>query len=171
MESKEVNNKIYLNPGDLVITSKGKVVWTLLGSCVSIIFYSPLKKISAICHAQLPYEHSNLSCKSTCPKPCGKEEKDDFKYVTCSFKYMLEKFQKLNIDKYSINASLFGGASLLNKENDIFKIGESNINKAKELILKNKLKLVNENTGGHFSRTLTHYPETGKTELILRQSS
>ncbi len=45
------------------------------------------------------------------------------------------------------------------------KIGDMNVEKAKELIKQNKLKIINEDTGGYSSRTLTHYSDTGITEL------
>ena len=165
VKTKMKTNKLYLNPGQLVIAENTKIVWTLLGSCISIIFHNQEKKISAVSHAQLPYEKSNLSCKSTCPKPCGKDEKDEFKYVTCSFKYMLEEFHNRGIKNKDIEVSLFGGSSMFRHERDMFKIGEMNINKAKELIRQHKLKIVDENTGGNSSRTLTHYSDTGITDL------
>jgi chemotaxis protein CheD len=165
MKKNEAQNKIYLNPGDLVITSKSEIIWTLLGSCISIIFYSPLKKISGVCHAQLPYEKSNLSCKSTCPKPCGKKESDEFKFVTCSFKYMLDTFHEKGISNPEIQVSLFGGSSMFESKNTVFNIGDMNIEKALELINENGLKIVRNETGGNISRSLTHYTDTGITKV------
>lgn len=164
---KTDKSKIYLNPGRLVIAEKSNIVWTLLGSCISIIFYNQEKKISAVSHAQLPYEKSNLSCKSSCPKPCGKDESDEFKYVTCSFKYMLEEFHKRGIKSKDIEVSLFGGSSMFKHKRDVFKIGQLNVDKAKELIQQHHLKIVREDTGGHASRALTHYCDTGITELKM----
>lgn len=165
MKKNEAQNKIYLNPGDLVITSKSEIIWTLLGSCISIIFYSQLKKISGVCHAQLPYEKSNLSCKSTCPKPCGKNESDEFKFVTCSFKYMLDVFHEKGIYNSEIQVSLFGGASMLDSKNTVFKIGDMNIEKAMELINVNGLKIIRNDTGGSLSRSLIHHTDSGITKV------
>lgn len=168
MKTFNADNKIFLNPGELVVTTSNEIIWTLLGSCVSIILHCPKKKVSGICHAQLPSDNSNLTCKTTCPKPCKKGEHEQFRYVTCSFKYMLETFHNKGITNSEITVSLFGGATMYNFDNDIFKVGDMNIRKAKELIRHNKLKIINEDTGGTLSRSLTYYTETGKIDLKYR---
>lgn len=160
-------NRVVLLSGQLVISDKDEVVWTLLGSCVSIIFYNSLRRISGVCHTQLPHEGIDSTCKDECPKPCGMDEKHRFRYVTCSFRFMLEHFNKLGIPNKDIEVSIFGGSNMLNLKTPIDRIGERNVIMAKELISKNNLTIKREDTGGDFSRTIIHHSVTGITELKL----
>lgn len=173
MTTKEnKDKKVMLLPGDLIISKEENVIWTLLGSCISIIFYNRRTQLSAVCHAQLPSKDEKYSCKDSCPNPCGKNEKDhDFKYVTCSFKYMLNLFQKSEIQKSEIEVSLFGGANMFNFNTDTLKVGARNIEMAKNLINKSHLRIINESIGGTQSRTITYYSKTGKIELTINPST
>jgi chemotaxis protein CheD len=132
---------------------------------VSIIFYNSGKNISAVCHAQLPREMFDNSCKDSCPNPCGLEESDKYKYVTCSFKYMITFFHKLGIQNKEIEVSLYGGANMINLGSSLPPVGKMNIETAKELISKNKLPIKNEDTAGTCTRVLTHYSDTGITSM------
>ena len=164
-------NRIVLLPGQLIISQNKEIVWTLLGSCISIVFYNPGMKISAVCHAQLPKEGSEGQCTDNCPKPCGSTGKKQYKYVTCSFKYMVQKFKNLGIGLDEIEVGLYGGASIYSsKKVDIFKIGERNLKIARELIMKNKMKITKESCGGNMSRTIIHYADTGITKITLNES-
>ena len=51
--------KIFLQPGEVVISTAPQNVWTVLGSCISIVLYSRRLKVSAICHAKLPEQKKN----------------------------------------------------------------------------------------------------------------
>lgn len=164
-------NRVVLLPGQLVISDKDEEVWTLLGSCVSIIFYNPQRRVSGVSHAQLPHESMESACKDRCPKPCGRDEKQRFRYVTCSFRYMLEQFNKLGIHNKEIEVSIFGGGNMLNLKKPIDRIGERNVIMAKELISKNNLVIKREDTGGDVSRTIIHHSTSGITELRISQQT
>jgi len=164
-------NRVVLLPGQLVISDKEEVVWTVLGSCVSIIFYSPQRKISGVSHALLPYEGTSSTCRNGCPTPCSLEKDQQFKYVTCSFQHLLDRFNKLGINNKDIEVSIFGGGNMLNLKKPLDGIGERNILKAKELILKHHLNIKMEDTGGNFSRTIIHHTTSGVTELKISKQS
>jgi chemotaxis receptor (MCP) glutamine deamidase CheD len=81
-----------INIGEIRITEKAdEIVWSVLGSCVSIIFRAD-EKLSLLCHAQMPYRKEFGSrCADSCPKPCYNYLPDsmELKYVTCSIEYMI----------------------------------------------------------------------------------
>ena len=172
--SIEGNNdkKIVLFPGQLIVSKDEKIIWTLLGSCISIIFYNKRTQLSAVCHAQLPAKNEKLTCKESCPNPCGMNEYDnDFRYVTCSFKHMLSLFNKSGIQKSEIEVSLYGGSAMFDLGKDTLNIGNKNIQKAKDLIRRNNLRIINEDIGGTLSRTITYFSKTGKIELKINPPS
>ena len=52
----KANKKIILHAGDYCFEKTGTHIHTLLGSCVSITFWHPIKKIGGMCHYALPYD-------------------------------------------------------------------------------------------------------------------
>lgn len=160
-----IGNKILLNPGELIICESEQQIWTVLGSCVSIIFYNRRTQRSAICHAQLANNKEILTCSDYCSNPCGRDmQENDFKYVTCAFKHMLNQFEKAGIRKSEIEVSLYGGASMLRKS-ELLHIGGKNLKEAKHLIKKNHLRVVNEDTGGTYSRSIILDTKSGEIKL------
>ena len=157
--------RINLLPGELVIVKNGETVWTVLGSCIAVIFYNKRLNISAVCHAQLPSKTFEAHCSESCISPCGQDEMDDFKYVSCSIKYMLTSFQKLGIRNNEIDVRLYGGSNMLGLGSEKPRIGEKNIAVAKQLIKENDLTISSEDIRGYSSRAITHYSDLGMTKV------
>jgi len=163
--------KINLMPGELYIAKQPILIKTILGSCLSVILHNKRNKITAISHAQLPYEKSKHKCIDNCPIKCNTKtlEKNRFKYVTCSTQYMLQRFFSLGIRNSEIYVKIFGGASVLSTNGDQKSIGMQNIETAYDMIKKFKLKLINEDTGGKSGRTIYLYSET--STIFVRKHS
>jgi len=148
--------KIIRNPED--------VVWTILGSCISVIFYVK-KNLSLICHAQYPSPDKKIiDCSDSCPSPCltnfPKEMK--FKYVSCSLEYMIAYLNRKNINLNMINTSLVGGASALGFNKTTKTIGEQNLTKAKQILNKYKIRINREIIGGNEGYTLWYYAKNNR---------
>jgi chemotaxis protein CheD len=157
----------FLLPGELIIAREPTNIWTVLGSCVSVILFNPRKKISAVCHAQLSENSYGGRCRDVCPHPCKITPlENDFKYVSCSVNYMVEEFSKFGIRNNEIEAAIYGGASMMKKSvSPFYKIGEENVKTAHKMIDQYKLKLMRKDTGGFSGRTLRHYSDSGLTEI------
>ena len=153
----------FLLIGQLHISIEPTCVWTVLGSCVSVVLYCPRKKISAICHSQLAEKKEyNHKCSDTCPAPCHKAPVDsEFRYVTCAVGYMMERFLSMGISKNEIKASIYGGSNML--PNIPYDIGGENILVAYKMLSKYGVKVVKHDTGGKKGRTINHYSDTGIT--------
>lgn len=145
-----LDKDLFLFPGDIYIVKSSRRVVTLLGTCVSIVLYSDLDRKSAIFHAMLPkmlsryrYEHKIAS-----------------RYVDYSFYYILNSMLRNGIKVSNINARLFGGSCQLKgcKKNHI---GEQNVIIARNLLDKERIRLVSEDVGGKKARKIVFYPETG----------
>lgn len=168
MDNKEVSKKVILDPGDTFISSGPAFVWTVLGSCVTVILYSSRLKISAVCHAQLP-QHSDWQekCFEFCPGPCYKNLPSSFtnKFVTCAIHYMINSLNKLGVQNSEIEASLYGGASRFGIKFKGKGIGERNIAAAKELLARLNIRIKNEDTGGTVSRRIELDAESGEAKI------
>ena len=163
--STTIAQRINLLPGELFIARNGETIWTVLGSCISVIFYNKRTKTTAMCHAQLPTNNTNIHCSSACASPCGQEENDEYKYVNCSINHMIKSFQKLGIDNKEIEVHLYGGANILGLSNDKPRIGEQNIVMARDILLRNRMPISYEDVGGFSSRAITHYSDEGFTKV------
>jgi chemotaxis protein CheD len=152
---------VYLKPGELCIAEKPTKVVTVLGSCVSVTFFSKRLRIGAICHATLPVcRHKN------CKKDCG----DTHKYTDCSIRFMLRKFRDFGIAEHEIEIKVFGGADTLSsrRENTI---GTMNVRTALETLREKNLQIIAADVGDSFGRKLIFHTDTGDVFLKRLKSS
>lgn len=154
-------NRIYLAPGEIVLTDKNEQLWMVLGSCVSVILWHPKTKMTAACHAQLPKRIQLVSEKKK--NGCGDvlathKPKDGHiidKYLDCSFLFMIEKLKLLKVKLNEMNVFLLGGSKLFQFESKRASIGEQNVAFAHTLLRDHNLKIDMEDTGGIRGRTIT----------------
>ncbi len=168
----EVYKQVYLYPGELCVAQEPTVVWTLLGSCVAIVFYNTRLRLGAICHAQLPEEnYRDGLCSNGCAHPCYTEAPDfeRFKYVTCSIRYMFDQFSERGIKPDEIIVKLFGGSNVLQVSDQKETVGDKNLEAARKVIQEYDLNIVRESTGGTRGRTLYFYTDTGEVLMKLHR--
>jgi len=70
-------SSIYLRSGEIHAAERPALVKTILGSCVSAVFFNRCQRIGAMCHALLP----GGDCRS-----------EGFKYLDRAMYWMLEWF-------------------------------------------------------------------------------
>ena len=157
--------QFFLYPGQLIIAQHNEEVVTILGSCVTIILHSSRAGISAVNHAQQPAMGSQLSCRDSCPHPCGKAEVPDYKYVTCSMDFMWQRLLKMGITPGELQVSLYGGATSEVMEGNPYNVGEKNIAAAELAIAARGLKIHHRDVGGRLSRKLRHDSASGMTQI------
>jgi len=165
---KENSEKIHLNIGEVYITQKPTVIWTILGSCISVVFYNKRLQTGGICHAQLPEKRRHFeSCMKTCPVKCSEKVADSkrFKFVTCSVQYMLEQFNQYGIQNREIEVKLFGGANVFITNGTAKTVGSQNLEAAMNFIQKHDLNLVSKHIGGKTGITIYFHSHTGKVFL------
>lgn len=141
---------IFLEPGDIYIVRSNRRVVTILGTCISIILYSPTHKKGGIFHAMLPeviekYRYNHHASA---------------KYVDYAFYYVLNHLLKNGVSKKSLEAKIFGGASVLSSCQSV-EIGIDNIRVGKKLLLEEGIRTVSIDVGGTQARKIVFYPETG----------
>ena len=141
---------IVLKPAEVYIGDQPAIVTTILGSCVSIIFYAWKHNLGAISHALLP---------------TGPGRKNRFRYVDGAFSWMVEQFQLRGVKMDQVQVKLFGGADVLENDKGKFRkatVGQQNIKQALELIEAHGLNLKSSNLGGLMGQKIFFYPHSGK---------
>lgn len=146
-----------LGIGDLVKVSNEKdlELWTVLGSCVSIIFYIP-NQFSLMCHAQLP-ELSERAQREAVKASIKGERR--FIHVNTVLAKMMALVKEAGFLPNDVDVSLMGGCGTSQKVLSQFAVGEKNIEAAKKILNQNGYIIRRERTGMKNGVTLWYYPE------------
>jgi chemotaxis protein CheD len=139
--------KLFLYPGQLVVTQNAMEISTLLGSCVAVCLFDPKRKIAGMNHFLLP-----VSDKSNSPGE---------KYGDTSMRLMLDKFLSMGSIKSDLVAKVYGGGEVLIYENSNFNIGKKNIALALDFLRDHEIKLVTKVVGGMLGARIIFNTVTG----------
>ena len=145
--------QIKVGMADLNICSSPDSIITLgLGSCVGVILYDPVKKIAGMLHAMLP-DSTTIRNNSNRPK-----------FVDTGMEDLMEKMLQAGAVKSRMVAKLAGGAQMFgfNASNEMGRIGNKNVAASKAKLASLGIRLIAEDTGLNYGRTVEFFPETGK---------
>ena len=132
-----MNKTIKVGMADLNIAKTPDLLTTLgLGSCVGICLYDKITKVSGLAHIMLP---SSKDIKNNTNKA---------------------KFADSGIDEL-INLMIKKGAN----NNNLLRIGERNVNATKEKLRELNIRIIAEDTGGNFGRTIVFDSSDGSLKI------
>ena len=119
-----------------------------LGSCIGLALYDKYSKVSGLIHFMLPASNG---------------KKNTAKYADTGIPFLIEEMVKNGAKKRNIVAKLVGGAKMFSfgEENSVMNIGKRNSEAAKEILKTEGIKIVAEDIGKDFGRTMRFYSETG----------
>lgn len=137
-----------------VVTAPDGLTTLGLGSCVGVAVWDPVSKVGGLLHAMLP--DSTSIRQSHCAE----------KFVDTGLDLLVDKMVKAGASRTRLQAKIAGGAQMFgtgsNSASDIMKVGERNVTAAKDKLSKMKIKLLAEDTGKNYGRTVIFFPETGE---------
>lgn len=136
---------IKVGMADLNVTKAPGLLTTLgLGSCVGIVLYDKVNKIAGLAHIMLP---SSLEIKNNTNKA---------KFADTGIDELINNMIKLGGRKQNLIAKITGGSQMFsfNSDSNILKIGERNVIATREKLKDENIKIVAEDTGGNFGRTI-----------------
>lgn len=133
---------------ELKIAKRPALITTMaLGSCVGIALY--YEGMGGLAHAMLPKANGDRT--------------NPAKFVDSAIEEMLKKIIEQGANKNLVLAKIAGGASMFSCEGGKgFKIGEKNVLAAKETLKKEGIRIVAEDTGSNYGRSLEFDVDTGK---------
>ncbi len=152
-----MSEMIRVGMADLNICTAPDAITTLgLGSCVGIILYDPVKKIAGLAHIMLP-DSTKV-----------KMNENKAKFADSGITLLLKKLELAGANRRNLQAKLAGGAQMFafRTNNDMLRIGERNVEATKEILKQLGIRIVAEDTGCNYGRTIEFYPETG--ELFIK---
>ncbi len=135
-----------------------------LGSCVGVALYDPKSKIGGLAHVVLPDSSEARTNPHRTIKPA--------KFADTAIAAALESMLKAKAQKRRITAKIVGGASMFSSDgskDSIFDVGRRNVDAVKEVLKKERIKVLTEDTGGSTGRSLNFYTESGR--IVVRSKS
>lgn len=149
-------NLIEVGMAQMKIASSPSVLVTRgLGSCLGIAIYDPQRKIGGLVHTMLPHiEETRIKSNPA-------------KFVDAAISLMVEKLQKEGSSISNLVAKLFGGAHMFSSIplEGPFGVGSKNVKAAKEKLVHYKIKLIGEDTGSNYGRSIFFDLDTGKVKI------
>lgn len=136
---------IKVGMADLNAVKKPGCLTTLgLGSCVGITLYDKVYKVAGLAHIMLP---SSLEIKNNLNKA---------KFADTGITELINEMVKLGAKKTNLVAKIAGGSQMFsfNSDNNVLKIGERNVIATKEILKSLNIRILSEDTGGNFGRTI-----------------
>jgi len=143
---------IKVGMADLQVCKSPDVLTTLgLGSCVGVALYDPITKVSGLLHLMLPdstkiRNNENLA-----------------KFADTGIQELVRQMLFIGANRSRIVAKIAGGAQMfaMKSTNDLLRVGERNIEAAKENLVKSNIQIIGEETGFNYGRTVELYAENG----------
>jgi chemotaxis protein CheD len=160
MKYSEENNTInthYLYPAALFAEPEPYLVDTILGSCVSICLFDPVKKIGGINHYMLPFWNGTGLASP--------------KYGNIAIQKLVEKMLAMGAKKELLQAKVFGGGEVVETKTNMFRIGERNIEVALKTLQELNIKVSGKSVGGKQGRKIRFNTETGVVLMKLIQKT
>jgi len=152
-----MNELIKVGMADLNVCVSPNAITTLgLGSCVGIVLYDPVKKISGMVHIMLPDSTKILN------------NSNKAKFADTGIDFLIQTMVKIGADRKTLIAKIAGGAQMFafSNNSDMMRIGERNVEATKCKLLDLGICLKAEDTGSNYGRTIEFYPENG--ELLIK---
>lgn len=147
------NNVVELTMGEMKIgKAPGILITRGLGSCLGITIYDPFKKIGAMAHCMLPDIEK------------GRIQVHPMRFVNFSIRKMVEELEQLGVLRTQLVVKLFGGAHIFGfiAADSVLNVGQKNIDIAHATLKELGLRVVAEDTGGAFGRTIELNLENGR---------
>ncbi|MBB5336553.1 chemotaxis protein CheD [Pectinatus brassicae] len=128
-----------------------KIVSYGLGSCIGITLYDSVSKVGGLVHIMLP---DSTQARAT---------ENLAKFADTGIPLLLKEVLALGAIKSRLVAKLAGGAQMFQfaGTSDIMSIGNRNAQFAKETLQKNSIRIVSEDLGGTYGRTVELDLENG----------
>ncbi|HAN44736.1 MAG TPA: chemotaxis protein CheD [Ruminococcaceae bacterium] len=127
-----------------VVKSPNRLITYALGSCVGICLYDSRALVAGLSHIMLPYSKDYTANENIC------------KFADTAIPKLLSDMEKNGASRTRIVAKIAGGAQMFNtgSNSSIANIGQRNVAAVKEVLKQLNIKIVAEDTGLNYGRTV-----------------
>ncbi len=151
-----MSETIRVGIADMNICSAPDKITTIgLGSCVGVVLYDAKSKVAGLVHVMLP-DSTKIN-----------NNQNKMKFADSGVKLLLETLEAKGISRTSLKAKIAGGAKMFNfsSSSDLGSIGDKNVEAVRSVLKSFNIKIVSEDVGLNYGRTIVFDPET--TDLVV----
>ncbi len=143
---------IKVGMADLKVCRAPDAVTTLgLGSCVGVALYDKTTKIAGLVHVMLP-DSTQV-----------RQNQNRAKFADTGIDYLIEELIAAGAGRTRLTAKIAGGAQMFafSGNSDMLRVGERNVEAVKKKLNSLGIRILSEDTGLNYGRTVIFYPENG----------
>lgn len=132
--------KTFVYPGSLEVSVQPKTLTTILGSCVAVCIWDNKLKFGGMNHFMLPLWNGEGLASP--------------KYGNIAIDKLIQKMKNNGSKSTDLEAKIFGGGNVIDITNNVYKIGERNIEIAFSKLAEHGIAVTNSSTGGKLGRKI-----------------
>ena len=143
---------IKVGMADLKVCHAPDAVTTLgLGSCVGVALYDKVAKIAGLVHVMLP-DSTQV-----------RQNSNKAKFADTGIDELIKVMAAAGANRSRLTAKIAGGAQMFafSGNSDMLRVGERNVEAVKRKLSALGIRVLAEDTGLNFGRTVEFYPESG----------
>ena len=143
---KEQEVTIYI--GGIHASAEPQLVKTLLGSCISVCLFDPVKSIGGMNHFMLPHGVAS--------------DGESSRFGAYAMDCLIGAMMKLGADRRRFVAKVFGGAHVLNVKESANGVPQQNVEFIREFLQNEGFPILSADVGGYHPRHVHFYTGTGR---------
>jgi len=143
----------YLQPGHLLVSAQPTAITTILGSCVSVCLWEPMRKIGGMNHFMLPMNGGSAATSSPRFGPAAMEQ-------------LIAQLRDAGARLPLLRARVFGGACMFELP-AAAQLGRKNAELALDDLKRRGIEVVQSDVGGTRGRKLIFNTDEGTACLTL----
>lgn len=133
-----------------------KITTIGLGSCIGVVLYDRVSKVAGLVHIMLP-DSTKI-----------KQNQNKMKFADSGIELLVAKLEGQGIKRGNLKAKIAGGAKMFNfsSTTELGSIGDKNIAAVRDKLKQYGIKIISEDVGLNYGRTIVFDPETDELTVI-----
>lgn len=141
-----MSERVFVNLGEVYFGQGDLQVETLLGSCVAITFWHPVRHLGGLCHFLLPVRRLH--------RERSEDEEPDGRYGDEALVRLLNEVRKHDTQVADYRVKVFGGGNVLGLPASKVRIGQANADCALEMLQRQNIPITAQDIAGDGYRYL-----------------
>ena len=148
-------NEIKVGMGEGAVTSTPRIISsTGIGSCVVVTLYDSSKQVGGLAHIMLP-DSDGINGR-----------RPPFHCADTAINTLLNRLQIKGVVRENLVAKMIGGARMFADNNSSSQgIGQQNTTSIRQILGRERVQLVREDTGGGYGRSVEFHLNSGKVTI------
>ncbi len=147
--------RVVIGPGEFHTAVADRVIYTVLGSCVSVCLKDEATGLAGMNHFMLPEAVSGESLFAS----------DSGRFGMHAMELLITELQQRGADRENLWAKVFGGGHVLEVDGSTIRIPRSNIDFALKFLEAEGIEVVSQDVGGRAARRVGFHTGSGKVAV------